>query len=170
MSVLLRPLEPERDGAALHAIFGDEESCRYMAQPATQSVDETVRMLTKWSEGCASTCWALVEQEDGEALGRIAMIPRGRDIFEAACMTVPNARGRGLAGKGLALAIDIAFDNLGARRIFADIDPDNRASIRVFEKLGFRYEGLLRANWQTHIGVRDSVIMGLIDSDPQPWR
>ena len=39
---LLRPLDPDRDGEALHAIFGDEESCVYMTEPAYKSVAETI--------------------------------------------------------------------------------------------------------------------------------
>ena len=83
-------------------------------------------------------------------------------------MIRPCARGKNLAALALALVINDAFDRQGARRVFADIDPDNAASIRTFEKLGFQREGLLRANWKTHIGVRDSVIMGLTAFDPRP--
>lgn len=166
----LRPLDPVRDGAALHAIFGDEESCRYMAGPACATVAETIRMLRKWTEGCEETSWAVVDAPGGPALGRVALIPRGRDIWEAACMIAPAARGRGLAARALSLVIDEAFETRGARRIFADVDPDNAASIRVFERLGFAREGLLRANWLTHIGARDSLILGLLKTDPRPWR
>ena len=63
-----------------------------------------------------------------------------------------------------------AFDTLGARRITADIDPDNQASIRVFERLGFTLEARLRGEWEMHIGVRDSLIYGLLRDDPRPWR
>jgi RimJ/RimL family protein N-acetyltransferase len=168
--LILRILDPERDGEALHAIFADEESCRFMSDPPTANVAETTRKLREWSRGCAETCWALLDRDGGEALGRIAMIPRGRDIWEAACMIVPAARGRGLAPKALSLAIDHAFEKRGARRVFADVDPENGASIRVFEKLGFQREGIARANWKTHIGVRDSLILSLIESDPRPWR
>jgi RimJ/RimL family protein N-acetyltransferase len=83
-------------------------------------------------------------------------------------MIRPSARGQNLAARALAIVINDAFDRLGARRIFADIDPDNAASIRTFEKLGFQREGVLRAAWETHIGVRDSVIMGLTAFDPRP--
>lgn len=168
--VLLRPLDPERDGAALHAIWGDEESCRYMTGPAFASVEETVALLKRWTAGNEKTSWAIVDTPDGEALGRVALYTEGRDVWEAACMVVPAARGRNLAARALALAIDDVFEKHGARRIVADIDPDNAASIRTFEKLGFAREGLLRANWKTHIGVRDSVIMGLVETDPRPWR
>ena len=55
----------------------------------------------------------------------------------------------------------------GKRRVFADTDPENAASNRLLETLGFRREGLLRAEWETHIGVRDSVIWGLLREEWQ---
>lgn len=167
---ILRPLDPDRDGKALHAIFGDEESCRYMTGPAYKTVGETIENLKKWTAGLEDSSWAVCESKDGPALGRIALIPRGRDIWEAACMIAPAARGKNLAARALAIVIDEAFDKRGARRIFADADPDNPASIGTFEKLGFRREGVLRGNWETHIGIRDSVILGLLRDDPRPWR
>jgi RimJ/RimL family protein N-acetyltransferase len=53
-----------------------------------------------------------------------------------------------------------AFETLGLHRLAADIDPDNSASISLFLRAGFQREGLLRGNWKTHLGIRDSVIMG----------
>ena len=166
----LRPLDPDRDGEALHAIFGDEESCRYMTGPAFKSVEETIAQMKQWTAGHEDLSWAVCESADGPALGRIALIPHERNIFEAACMISPAARGKNLAARALAIVIDEAFDRRGARRVFADVDPDNIPSRRVFEKLGFAREGLLRGNWETHIGVRDSVIFGLLNTDPRPWR
>lgn len=168
--MFLRPLDPDRDGEALHAIFGDEESCTYMTGPAFRTVAETIDNLKKWTTGLEDASWSVCESEDGPALGRIALIARGRDIFEAACMIAPAARGKNLAARALSIVIDEAFEKRGARRIFADVDPDNIASIRVFERLGFKREGVLRANWKTHIGERDSVIFGLLAGDPRPWR
>lgn len=167
---MLRLLDIDRDGAALHAIFGDEDCCIYLADPATTSVEETIRLLKRWGNGTEETTWAIVEREDGGALGRATLIPRGRDVWEIGIMMAPAGQGRGLATKALAEIIDLGFDRLGARRIFADIDDENAASIRLFERLGFTREGFLRANWKTHIGVRHSVIMGLIDTDERPWK
>lgn len=167
---MLRLLDPERDGEALHAVFGDEACCTYLADPAAKSVAETVRLLKDWLKGAEQTTWAIVEREEGEALGRATLIPRGRDVWEAGIMMGPAGQGRGLATKALSEVIDLGFDRLGARRIFADIDDENTASIRLFERLGFAREGLLRANWKTHIGIRHSVIMGLVAADPRPWR
>ena len=167
---MLRLFDPDRDGPPLHAIFGDEECCRYMAGPAFATIEETVSQLKEWNKGTEATTWAVVEREGGEALGRVSMIPRERDIWEAAIMLAPKAQGRGLAFSAVSQALDLVFEKHAARRVFADIDPDNGPSVRLFERLGFQKEGLLRANWRTHLGVRDSVIMGLIDTDPCPWR
>jgi RimJ/RimL family protein N-acetyltransferase len=170
MLTALRPLNPDRDGEALHAILGDEKSCTFLAGPANRTVDETIAQLTRWTDGSADTSWAVVDSRDGPALGRVSFFTAGRDVWEAACMIVPAARGKNLAGRALAEAIDFVFEKKGARRIFADCDPDNTPSIRTFEALGFQREGLLRGTWATHIGVRDSVILGLLTDDPRPWR
>lgn len=165
----LRPIDPVRDGPSLHAIFGDEESCRYMAEPALATVAETIALLRRWTVGHEDCSWAVCDRADGEALGRVALIPRGPEVWEAACMICPAARGRRLAERALARVLEEAFVARGARRIYADIDPDNLPSVRTFERLGFRLEGRLRASWKTHLGVRDSLIYGLLASDPRPW-
>jgi [ribosomal protein S5]-alanine N-acetyltransferase len=168
---MMRLLDPERDGPHLHAIFGDEESCRYMSHPPLASAAETVALLTEWTKSCPDTSWALADAPDGPALGRISIYPRGKNnVWDIACMIAPSARGRGIARRASAMAIDHVFAHKGARRIVADIDPDNSPSIRTFERLGFTREGYLRAEWEMHIGIRDSAIFGLLKDDPRPWR
>ncbi|MEU7576821.1 GNAT family protein [Streptomyces sp. NPDC041068] len=49
--------------------------------------------------------------------------------------------GRGYMSTGVALAVHYAFDQLGLHRLEADIQPDNRASLRLVRHLGFRKEG-----------------------------
>ncbi|MCA9572964.1 MAG: GNAT family N-acetyltransferase, partial [Myxococcales bacterium] len=66
-------------------------------------------------------------------------------------------------------ALDDVFDRRGAVRVEADIDPENVASIRVFERLGFTSEAHLRGTWQTHIGLRDSLIFALLRDAARPW-
>lgn len=172
----LRPLDPLADGAALHAIFGDADSCRYMSHPALASIDETIARLKTWTAGCEATSWAVVEAPDGPALGRVSIYPRAgngaenrNNIWDVACMIAPAARGRNLAARALAVAIDHVFAHTPARRLVADIDPDNAPSIRTFERLGFTLEARLRGEWEMHIGVRDSLIYGLLRDDPRPW-
>ena len=167
----MRLLDPERDGPALHAILGDPESCRYLPRPALPSVEATTAQLRAWTLGWEDTSWATVDAAD-VATGRIALYQpeRGAPIWEAACMIVPQARGQALARRALAVAIEATFTQKGARRVVADIDPDNHASVQTFVALGFRLEAHEVGTWTTHIGVRDSLIYVLDRDDPRPWR
>lgn len=64
--------------------------------------------------------------------------------------------GRGITPAAVALASDHCFFALGLHRIEICIRPENAPSLRVVEKLGFRYEGLRRryihidGDWRDH--------------------
>jgi ribosomal-protein-alanine N-acetyltransferase len=53
--------------------------------------------------------------------------------------------GRGVMPTAVALAVDHCFRVLGLHRIEVNIRPENTASLRVVEKLGFGEEGLRRS-------------------------
>lgn len=65
--------------------------------------------------------------------------------------------GRGLVPTGVAMAVDYCFFGLGLHRIEVNIRPENVASRRVVEKLGFRPEGLrarylhIDGAWRDHL-------------------
>jgi len=64
--------------------------------------------------------------------------------------------GQGIVPFALAAACDHAFLVLGLHRVEVNIRPENTASLRVVEKLGFREEGLRRhylhidGEWRDH--------------------
>ncbi|WP_420481617.1 GNAT family N-acetyltransferase [Actinopolymorpha pittospori] len=65
--------------------------------------------------------------------------------------------GRGIMPTAVALAADHCFFVLGLHRIEINIRPENAASLRVVEKLGFRPEGLrprylhIDGDWRDHL-------------------
>ncbi|TPW75605.1 GNAT family N-acetyltransferase [Schumannella soli] len=67
-----------------------------------------------------------------------------------------RAAGRGVTPTAVALATDHCFFGLGLHRMEICIRPENAPSLRVVEKLGFRYEGLRRrfihinGDWRDH--------------------
>jgi [ribosomal protein S5]-alanine N-acetyltransferase len=50
--------------------------------------------------------------------------------------------GRGVMPTAVALVTDHCFTAVGLHRVEVNIRPENRASLRVVEKLGFRDEGI----------------------------
>tara|TARA_R110000868_G_scaffold411662_1_gene707229 strand:- start:48928 stop:49578 length:651 start_codon:yes stop_codon:yes gene_type:complete len=67
-----------------------------------------------------------------------------------------RAAGRSVTPTAVALATDHCFFGVGLHRMEICIRPENAASLRVVEKLGFRYEGLRRrfihinGDWRDH--------------------
>jgi len=84
---------------------------------------------------------------DGAFVG-VAVAPaidRDSSTVELGYVVMPAARGRGIAGRALALLTDWAFESLHARRVELYISVDNEASKRVAERNGYQFEGTLRS-------------------------
>lgn len=76
-------------------------------------------------------------------------------------MVAREELGKGYGREAVGMLIERLFEE-GQRRVFADVDPDNQGSIKLLETLGFKFEGRLRSEWETHIGIRDSLLYGLL--------
>lgn len=65
--------------------------------------------------------------------------------------------GRGIMPTAVAMATDHCFREVGLHRVEINIRPENTASLRVVEKLGFRAEGLrerylhIDGDWRDHL-------------------
>jgi ribosomal-protein-alanine N-acetyltransferase len=70
--------------------------------------------------------------------------------------------GRGATPTAVALATDHCFQVLGLHRMEICIRPENAKSLRVVEKLGFRYEGLKRRYIHINGDWRDHFCFGLV--------
>lgn len=73
--------------------------------------------------------------------------------------------GRGVVPTAVALAVDHCFFTVGLHRLEANVRPENFASQRVVEKLGFREEGLRRRHLHIAGAWRDHVCYALTRED-----
>ncbi|MEV6759015.1 GNAT family N-acetyltransferase [Streptomyces sp. NPDC051214] len=110
-------------------------------------------------------------QETGEVAGMVNInsIIRGR--YQGASLGyaafAPSA-GRGYMTEGLTVALRHAFDDLRLHRLEANIQPGNRASLAVVQRLGFRYEGLSPAYLYIDGAWRDHERWSI--TAPSPWK
>ena len=61
--------------------------------------------------------------------------------------------------------INFLFDNVGANCIYACHDVNNPNSGRVMQKVGMRYEGILRQRGHNNQGVVDMVHYSILKSE-----
>jgi RimJ/RimL family protein N-acetyltransferase len=70
--------------------------------------------------------------------------------------------GKGFMNEALQALLEYAFGGLSLRRLEADVDPRNVASIRTLERLGFKKEGFLRERWCVAGEIQDALFYGLL--------
>lgn len=96
---------------------------------------------------------------DGELVGQLNVSGITYGSLSSATIgywVAERVAGKGVTPTAVALASDYAFFQVGLHRMEICIRPENAPSLRVVEKLGFRYEGLRRryihinGDWRDH--------------------
>jgi len=77
----------------------------------------------------------------------------------------PEHRGLGLAGAGTVLLLKYGFGVLGLNRVYLRTLGGNLKNIRLNERIGFRFEGVLRSAAFKDGTPRDVVLMGLLKTE-----
>ena len=73
----------------------------------------------------------------------------------------PEFAGKSITTTAVALATDYLLNIVGLHRVEIDIRPENNASLRVVQKLGFRYEGLKERYLHINNAWRDHYVFAL---------
>jgi len=163
--VLLRPWL-EEDVPALVDACNDAEITRWIPViPTPYTEEDACAFVRREVEGSPEYSFAVTA---GEALaGAIGMRANAHGYRARIGYWVAAwARGQGVATRALRCLSRWAFDELGLQRLELITDPENVASQRVAEKVGFRREGVLRAHLRHRDGrVRDSVMWSLLPGE-----
>jgi ribosomal-protein-alanine N-acetyltransferase len=123
------------------------------------------RELRRVAAAGAAMPFAICLREPGSRRDRlVGQLTLGNIVRRAFCSAYAGywvdqaVAGRGVMPTALALAVDHAFVTGGLHRIEVNIRPENRASRRVVEKLGFREEAYharylhIDGAWRDHVG------------------
>lgn len=123
-----------------------------------QGYVEAIRVLRR--EARAGLSLPFVLMVDGEFVGQLTVSGIARGSVSSGAVGYWIARrfaGRGIMPTALALVVDHCFGPVGLHRVEANIRPENTASRRVVEKLGFRLEGTrvryihIAGAWRDHL-------------------
>jgi len=114
------------------------------------------RLLQQYRDGAGVP---FVMEWDGEVAGQLNVWGISRGSLASATIgywVSERFAGRDITPTAVAMATDICFRELRLHRMEICIRPENKASLRVVTKLGFRYEGLRRrfihidGDWRDH--------------------
>lgn len=131
-------------------------------------------LRTQRREAKAGRSFPFVVTYDGRLVGQVTVNGVVRGAFDSGAIGYwvdGRVAGRGVVPTAVALVVDHVFDVARLHRVEANVRPDNAASLRVVDKLGFRREGLherylfIDGAWRDHVTfalVRDDVPEGLL--------
>lgn len=167
-SVTLRPIRL-RDARILeHELMENRSWLRKWEATspyAPMSFDTRASIRNLLSHARSGSGLPFVVEYDGELAGQLNVSSITWGSLSSA--TIGYWVGERFAGKSItptavALATDYCFGQLGLHRMEICIRPENAASLRVVQKLGFRYEGLRRRYIHINGDWRDHFCFGLV--------
>lgn len=157
----------ESDADALHVPLSDADLMTWWSSAPHADVAQTRDYIIPRAGEGRWRWWTITRRDEDVALGWVSVGNRREGVSEIGYLLARSEWGGGVAREAVSAVIDHLFHAEGHRRLFADTDPDNEASNALLRRLGFILEGRLREEWETHIGVRDSYIWGLLRDE---WR
>ncbi|MBR9920478.1 MAG: GNAT family N-acetyltransferase [Bacteroidetes bacterium] len=164
--LLLRPIEL-RDKEAVFAYRSDPEANKYQGW-VPESPEEVEAFIKKNpSDFNEAESWfqlVLVDKENGAVIGDVGIHFTGDQNRQCELgVTLSKAKqGCGFAREAMHAVMKYLFTELNKHRIFASVDPANRSSIRLLERLGFRKEAHFRESLFFKGEWVDDVVYGLL--------
>ena len=151
------------DAMALFPTLGDEAQCRYLTRPAFSDEDE----LWGW---LADPAWNgrtwIAEDGEGQVAARFVSVPAHEEgVEEVGYITCAHRQREGVARECTEALVRHLFETDGLRKLTAEVDAENTASVRLLGALGFTREAYFREHETTHIGLRDVMMYGLLAKD-----
>ncbi|WP_341282005.1 GNAT family N-acetyltransferase [Paenibacillus sp. FSL H8-0537] len=143
-----------QDAADLHAFYSDMKVTRHLDWLGPDSIEACKMLIESWNEAYAERRlipWGITLQGSAPIMGTVMLMPtRGEfEVEPRYPLTIgydlkPDYWNKGMMSEALQAVMDFNDKHIHARRIQAEVHPENIASLHVLKKLGFQQEGVLR--------------------------
>ena len=144
----LRPFSIE-DAAFVHGLVNDPDWLEHIGNRNVRSLEDARayirdRILAMY-ERVGFGMYVVALQDTGEAIGTCGLIRRDSlDDVDIGFAFLPRYRVRGFAVESAAAVLAHATGALGMKRVVAIVSSANHRSIRILEKIGLRFERMLK--------------------------
>jgi ribosomal-protein-alanine N-acetyltransferase len=166
-NLILRKMQ-ETDSSAVFRILADDEVTKYYDDETFAEISQATNQIKAWENGFVNKrCirWGIARRGESEIIGSCGYYGfhtwhmRASIGYELA----RSSWRQGIMTEALTAIIDLGFREMSLNRIDAVVMPENSASIKLLEKLGFRNEGLLKEyeNWGSK-GFADLCMLALL--------
>src|SRR5262245_14653646 len=139
--LILREIVPD-DVVDLFRIYSDPDVMRYWSSAPLQRIDQAQQRIadaTAAFQAREGIRWAIARKGASRLLGTCGhwRLMRQHLRSEIGYDLVPEHWGQGIMPEAVAAILQFGFERMGLHSVEAQIEPQNQASRRVLEKLGF---------------------------------
>ncbi|NJL64324.1 MAG: GNAT family N-acetyltransferase [Methylacidiphilales bacterium] len=141
--LILREFVPA-DIAEFAAILAKPEAMRF-SPTGVISIEQTAAKMTSFIDSYIERGygkWAVIERQTGQLIGYCGIAVEeieGKRENELGYRFDPNFWGQGLATEAAIACLQYAFNQLKLKYVLGIVYPENKASIRVLEKIGMEF-------------------------------
>ncbi|MFK7787294.1 MAG: GNAT family N-acetyltransferase [Crocinitomicaceae bacterium] len=156
----------------IHDLLTQKETDQYNALGIPESLEETIATIVPWIHDnqeviVFNRTWIVEDTTNNEKVGLIGL-KLSRDKYrrgEVWCKCHPRYWNKGYATEALNGVLDFGFDECNLHRIQAGCAVENKASIRVLEKVGMIKEGRGRKILPLESGWADNFEFSILETD-----
>ena len=145
--LILRKLHLE-DAKDVFEYASDPEVAKYVTWEPHKSIEDSINLIKfthERYEKKEGIIWGIVYKENNKVIGTCDISPAIKHFrAEIAYALSKDYWGKGLMNEAVKEVIRFGFEKMNLNRIQAMCIPENIGSYRVMEKVGMKYEGLIR--------------------------
>jgi [ribosomal protein S5]-alanine N-acetyltransferase len=167
--IVLRRAE-EKDAKDLLALYSDESVVQFLPLDlflSTEDAKEEMRWYEQIFQNQSGIRWMIEDKQLKKVIGTCGFLnyEKKHNRMEIGYDLAPEFWGQGFMPEALKLIIEFGFSKMRINKIEAKVEPKNKASIRLLEKLGFQKEGLLRQHEFEKGNYIDLLVFSKLSSD-----
>ena len=167
--LILRPLA-ESDAQDIFEIFSDKQVMKYYDLLPFETLERAREQIDFFTSGFAQKQmirWGIELKDNGKLIGTCGFFAFNEDAEKAELGYELNSsyQGKGLMTEALEAVLGFIFRESVINRVEAYVEPQNTASQKLLEKVGFTKEGNLRQFERCRGELIDICVFGLLRSD-----
>ncbi|MCB0751869.1 MAG: GNAT family N-acetyltransferase [Ignavibacteriae bacterium] len=158
------------DSEDIFKIRSDNRVMKYLDRDNHKTIEESEKMIKTIIQSFRDKTginWTIRKKNSSEVIGYIGYwrIIRESVRAEIGYALKPEYWGKGLMSESLLKVIEFGFANFGLHSIEGNVNPENKNSIKILEKFGFKKEAHFREDFLYKDKYLDSAIYCLLETD-----
>lgn len=167
-TIFLRPLQLE-DAQAMFEALKDEETNRLTGSHETFTMEQIQRFIGRIVDDMDRADYAIVSKEDPSlVLGEVVLNDiswKNRSSNFRIALYSPDFFGKGYGTQATRLILKFGFEQLNLHRIDLEVYDFNPRAAHVYEKVGFKREGVKRDALYWEGSYQNAIVMSILEDE-----